>query len=197
MRNKTFETELPEGYKLAKHINCKDARIGIIMNLLAVIPVIIFMAIAVAMVFIGDYPGSRDYESWKFLLFALSFFLYIVLHELVHGAAYKLLTHQKLTFGITPTVAFCGVPHIYTYRKTALIAICAPFVVFTVVFAVLAAVMYYCNLWLFLLSALLFSTHFGGCFGDLWLMILLNTKYRDPRTLMRDTGPEQFIYVIE
>ncbi len=197
MKGKNYETALPEGYKEAMHINAKDLKVGIIMNLLALIPVVIFMVAAVLLMMLPSYEADTEFDYGGLLMFAILYIIYIVLHELTHGAAYKILTRQKLTFGLTPTVAFCGVPHIYTYRKAALIAICAPFAVFTVVFGALTAVMYFSNTWLYIVSALLFSVHFGGCIGDLWLTFLLCAKFKDPRVLMRDTGPEQWIYVAE
>ena len=57
------------------------------------------------------------------LVFFLMLVLYILLHELVHGAAYKLLTGRKLTFGLTLSVAYCGVPDIFVYRNAALAAL--------------------------------------------------------------------------
>ena len=197
MKSKNYETTLPEGYKEAMHINAKDLKVGIIMNLIALIPIVIFMVAAVLLMLLPSYEADTEFDYGGIIIFGILYIVYIVLHELTHGAAYKILTRQKLTFGLTLTVAFCGVPHIYTYRKAALIAICAPFAIFNVVFGALTAVMYFSNTWLYIISALLFSVHFGGCIGDLWLMLLLNTKFKDNDTLMRDTGPEQFIYVKE
>ena len=42
--------------------------------------------------------------------------LYMVLHELTHGLFYKIFTHEKLKFGMTLTVAYCGIPRIYTKK---------------------------------------------------------------------------------
>ena len=63
--------------------------------------------------------NGRAQSMIAVVVFLVSLVLYLVLHELVHGAVYKALTHQKLTFGFTLTVAFCGVPDVYTSRKTA------------------------------------------------------------------------------
>jgi hypothetical protein len=60
--------------------------------------------------------------------------IYVILHELTHGLLYKILTKQKLTFGLTLSVAFCGVPHIYVNKKTALLSVLAPFVVYNIIF---------------------------------------------------------------
>ena len=39
------------------------------------------------------------------------------------------------------------------------------------------------------------ALHLGGCIGDGYLAFLLLTRYKDKEILMKDTGPEQFIYV--
>ena len=128
----------------------------------------------------------------KYFLFLFSMIAYIVLHELVHGAAYKLLTHQKLTFGLTLTVAYCGVPDIFVYRRTAMISLLAPFVLFIPVF--LIPVFLFQNPWDQLLVLVLLGLHLGGCVGDLYDTFLFLTRYRDPAILMNDTGPKQTFY---
>ena len=113
----------------------------------------------------------------------------------MHGAAYKLLTGSKLTFGITLSVAFCGVPDIYVIRRTALISLLAPFTLFGALFAGLTAWLYFANPLYCVAAVVLLGLHFGGCVGDLYTAALLIFRLRDSRLLMRDTGPEQFFYL--
>ena len=122
-------------------------------------------------------------------------FGYIVLHELVHGIAYKALTGEKLTFGVSWSCAFCGVPHVYTYRKTAVISVISPFAVFTLLFIPIILILYPISPLYYLIAAFLFGMHLGGCSGDLYVFYLLTVKFKSKETLMRDTGPEQFFYV--
>ena len=125
----------------------------------------------------------------KTAVFMVAVSAYIVLHELLHGAAYKLLTGRKLTFGLTWSVAYCGVPDIFVYRSAALVA---PFVVFTVVF--LLAVLLIADPVSQYMAAFLLATHLGGCVGDLYDTGLYLFRFRDPDTLMQDTGPKQTFY---
>ncbi|MCQ2399101.1 MAG: DUF3267 domain-containing protein, partial [Clostridia bacterium] len=128
--------------------------------------------------------------------FTIAIIAYLVLHELVHGVAYKALTHEKLTFGLSWSCAFCGVPDVYVSRKTALVSLLAPFVVFSVLFLSGATVAYLVGDPIaFLYLGILFAIHFGGCVGDLWMTVLLSFRFRDKRLYMRDTGPEQFLYL--
>lgn len=200
MKNR-FETELPQGYEQIYHIDARKKKTGLIMNLVAFLPMLVM---AVILVFTAEikisvlWKGELE-ERLLAVLFlataAVSLIAYMVLHELLHGAAYKALTRQKLTFGMSWSCAFCGVPNVYVYRKTALISLLAPFVVFGVVFLALTVTFAFLNQALYLLFGILLGVHVGGCAGDLFLTGLLLFKYRDKRLLLRDTGPEQWIYL--
>lgn len=187
---KSYETELPNGYTEAYIVDAKKKSTALYMNLVCL--VIAAAVIAVAFVMIKPSGFIENYSFLRNGIFLAAMLLYIVLHELVHGAAYKLTTGRKLTFGFTAAVAYCGVPDIYVYRKTALIAILAPFVVFIPVFLVPALLLE--NAWDKLYCAVLLAIHLGGCVGDLYDTILYIFKFRSPDTLMRDTGPMQTFY---
>ena len=200
-KNQNFERELPEGYKQALYINAKDTKFGIIFNLIALAIMVIVMVIASLPLYInGELSwdiirvGSRKLMISELILI-VALLVYIVLHELVHGIAYKSLTGEKLTFGVSLTCAFCGVPHIFTYRKTALISVISPFALFTLIFLPITVALYFVSPLYYLLSALLLAAHLGGCCGDLYVLYLILVKFRKKQLLMRDTGPEQFFYV--
>lgn len=198
MKAVTHFDELPQGYREVYHLNAKSAKWSIIFTLGSLV-----MALAVILpcVLAVDYGGVLSWSSYgtaiALIVLCVCIIAYIVLHELVHGIAYKAITGSKLTFGITLTVAFCGVPNIYVTRKTALIALLAPFTVFSVLFVALAVWLYFIGSVYYAVVIVLLGLHFGGCVGDLYTAILLFTKYRDSRLLMRDTGPEQMFYLPE
>lgn len=197
---KNYEAELPQNYKLVKTIDAKNSKIGIALNLVALAVVVscivgAYFSVGVPFDELIDFDYHHGlYGVIRVLIFFAVMVLYVILHELVHGAAYKALTKQKLTFGMTLTVAFCGVPNIYVYRKTALISVLAPFVVFLPIFLVLCFVLP--NPLEKILAATMLGMHVGGCSGDLWVAGLLTFKYRDKTTLMNDTGPKQTFYVL-
>ena len=201
MEHKDFELQVPEGYTLAYHIDASDKKTGIKMTIGA----FVILLAAIALVYAGiPKPWSLSLfagDSGRYILFWVVWLVlmvaYIILHELTHGAVYKALTHQKLRFGITWSAAFCGVPDIYTYRRVAILSLIAPLTVYTIIFVALC-------LWLrtfstawYLIVGLLFAMHISGCVGDMFMTFKFLTRYKDPRTLMRDTGPEQWIYVPE
>ena len=204
-KSKTYEKELPSGYKQDFYLNAKDVKLGIILNLIALAILSVTVAVAVLLLMargkladlfvIAESPEKMAGFIIAHLIFLISLLLYIVLHELVHGLAYKKLTGQKLTFGISWSCAFCGVPHIYTYRRTALIAVAAPFLLFSILFIPLLILLYFTDPYYFILASVVFGLHVGGCVGDLYVMYLLLFKFKDSGTLMRDTGPEQYFFV--
>lgn len=198
-QTKNYELSLPQGYKAVKTIDAKeDKKVIIVFNVVALLTIVITI---LAVFFAYDLDFDKLFgalETTTVLLSVLVFFVamiaYVILHELVHGVMYKALTKQKLTFGLTLSVAFCGVPNIYVYRKTALLAVLAPFVFFLPIFTALPFVL---DLFLHkLLAWVLWSMHVGGCVGDLYVAGALIFKYRDKSVLMNDTGPKQTFYVM-
>ena len=195
-----YYKELPEGYREAKVVDAKAKKTSVVFTLSSfVLTAAVLLPILLTF---GSLRALFEEYGRKRMLIADAVFLicvvsYIVLHELVHGAAYKAMTHQKLTFGMTLTVAFCGVPDIYTSRKTALVALLAPFLTFSAILIPLTIWFFSFNMLYYLLSGILFAVHFGGCIGDLYMTALMLFKYKDPRTLINDTGPKQTIYLPE
>lgn len=185
-----YEKELPAGYREIYSIDAKDSKVGVLMNIAALALSAIIIVIGWFAIRPTDFFGS--YSILRNVLFIVVCFGYVILHELVHGAAYKALTGQKLTFGISMTVAYCGVPQIYVYRRAALISLLAPFVVFNIVF--LVPVFLFTNAWDKFYCLVLFALHFGGCAGDLYDTLLYLFRFRSPKILMRDTGPKQTFY---
>ena len=194
-----YYRELPEGYREAKVVDAKAKKTSVILTLSSIaLTALAFVPIAVCCDFEVVFNALKEKTAVvPYFVFLFSMVIYIILHELIHGAAYKALTHQKLTFGFTLTVAFCGVPDVYTSRKTALIALLAPFVTFTVIFIPLLVWLHGVNMVFYAFAGILFAIHFGGCIGDLYMTALLLFKYKDPRTLMNDTGPKQTICLPE
>ncbi len=203
MSKHSFEREVPDGYRLVKHINATAKLFGIVFNLVTILLsfTVIFSCAVIFRSFV-DSPNS----IYAFVGISVGGFLsliYVVLHELLHGIAYKIATGEKLKFGLSWSCAFCGVPSIFVYRKYALLALLLPLVSFTLILlplmavciifvggshSLLATVAYYA------LSVLL-GINIGGSTGDMYVAYLLLFKFKRSDTLIRDIGPEQYIYV--
>ena len=192
MEHKTFEFSLPEGYREVYHIDAKDKKTGLKLTAAAAA---IFVVLGILLFLFADLSEfDFDYLLLYDGVWLAAMIVYIVLHELVHGAVYKAMTHQKLTFGLTWSAAFCGVPDIYTYRKAALSSLVAPLTVFTLILLPLTIWLRSVDTGWYIVCSLLFAIHFSGCVGDMYVTSLFLTKFKDPRTLMRDTGPAQWMY---
>lgn len=192
MEHKTFERAVPEGYREVYHIDAANKKTGLLMTLAA----LLIAAVLIFFFFISLDNISIDLSNLTkyYLVFLVCMIAYVILHELTHGAVYKALTKEKLRFGITWSAAFCGVPDIYTYRDTALKSLVAPLVLFSIILIPLLIWLYRVDAGWYLVVGVIFSLHFSGCIGDMYMTALFLTKFKDPATLMRDTGPEQWIY---
>ena len=199
---KTFEKELPENYGLVKTVDCKNKKTAALFNAAAIFVTVVALVIGFLILkpsvksVIGAFEENYLLSVAKLAIFLVAFLaanvLYIVLHELTHGTAYKLLTKQKLKFGLSLTFAYCGVPDIYVYRSAALISLLAPFTVFTVLFGLLAA--FLPTVVLKAAAIIMLAVHLGGCVGDLYDAFLYLFKFRSGGVLMRDFGAKQEFY---
>lgn len=198
LKEQNFERDLPSGYKQALYINAKKAKFGIIFNLIALVVLVIVMVVAILSL---RFSGKLSFDILKieytqlivaYLIFFASMIGYIVLHELVHGIAYKTLTGERLTFGISWSCAFCGAPHIFTYRKTAIISVISPFAVFTFLFIPILVLLYCFSPLYYLIAAFVFGLHLGGCSGDLYVLYLLTAKFKDKKRLCATRDPNSF-----
>ena len=174
--------ELPEGYTLAKEVDAAgNKKLAVLFNLAALLLTAAVFCAGCLIRFRGLPPLALMLENLWALegmlgLFLLGMLAYLVLHELTHGAVYKLLTGEKLTFGIRLSCAYCGVPNIFVTRKTALWAVLAPFTLFTLLFLPLIALRSsYCAL----LFLLLFRFAFFFLFATTFFFFLATAFFLD------------------
>lgn len=191
-----YYLELPEDYKLDKTIDANKFLFGLLLNVLALVVGGIVFFITYILKFQNLQIPENDRQVVlqlliSILIVGLGFIVYIVLHELTHGLFYKYFTKQKLKFGLTLTVAYCGVPNVYVRKKETIIACLAPLVIYTILFAII--IIFLPPNIINLCVTLLFSLHVGGCVGDAYLSLILLTKYKKD-TYIKDTGPTQYIY---
>ncbi|MBQ8290292.1 MAG: DUF3267 domain-containing protein [Clostridia bacterium] len=184
-----IESTLPEGYRQVLKIDAADKKTGMLLTVAC-------LAVTALLVTLSLIPlgFSLSFDVTAMAVFVIGMLAYIVLHELTHGAAYKLLTKRRLTFGFKWSCAFCGVPDVFVYRRASIIALVGPLVLFTVLLAPLALALFFVSEALYFATALLFAYHLGGCVGDGYMLILLLFKYKNKDILIKDTGPVQYIY---
>lgn len=194
MKINNYYNELPEGYICVKTIDAKEDK-----KFMAWMTVVNFLLLASifalgTLIILKTHPDEDiNVNPFVGLIACAAMLAYIILHELTHGLFYKIFTHEKLTFGLTLLVAFCGVPKLYVNRKTSLVTTLAPFVIFNIVFILLLILIP--DLFTKIVILFMFAMHFGGCVGDLWVAYYLIFKHRDKKMLVNDTGPKQTFYI--
>lgn len=198
-KQQNYETEIPADYVLVKHVDAKsDKKLVGIYSVLSFVPFLLYLLVLYVIARYSENGLEIRYENSSVIptmLLGAAMLVYIVLHELVHGITYKYYTGSKLTFGLTLTVAFCGVPDIYVRRKASVTALLMPFAVFSIIFSALTIGLWFVSPLYGILAGILLTVHLGGCVGDLHWAILYSTKFKHCNTLMRDTGPEQWLYI--
>lgn len=187
MKNKTYEAVLPEGYTLVRRLDINDKKLNVKISAAAIVLTLAIM-LPVTAVLVSRFHSMDFHAGWMLVIMCAS----LILHELIHGMVYYAMTRQKLTFGISLNSLNCGLPNVYTYRQTSILAMLAPFVLFTVIFTAALFIMPDPE-WKMTL-AYDFAIHTGGCVGDLYEAGLLFFKYKDPSVLVKDTGPVQEFY---
>lgn len=193
---KNYELELPDNYKLIKTIDGKNPKTALIMNILSLVIAIIIFIIGLLVYYCFNKELTSEFDEKALIVFLLYFVAYVIIivaHELIHGLFYKMFTKQKLTFGITFSAAFCGIPNIYVKKKAAIITCIAPAVLISLI--LLISLLFVNNLLYFIFILLLFALHFGGCVGDFYIVILLIFKYSHKEILINDTGIKQTLYI--
>lgn len=201
-KSKNFENSIPQDYVLVKYVDAKnDKKLIMVYTLLSFVPLVIILPILLLIAWhcngykISDALQTPFGLSIPLLIMCIVLITYLILHELVHGITYKFFTGAKLTFGITLAVAFCGVPEIYVRKKASIAALIMPFIVFSVIFIALTIGLWFVSPLYGILSGVVFAVHLGGCVGDLHWTLMYLTKFKHCNTLMRDTGPKQWLYI--
>lgn len=191
-----YYKDLPQGFTESFCINAKKTSVGVVLNVIG--GVLSLVVIAVCYLAKFGFTVYEFYEENLYILLAaalvlcISMIVYLIVHELTHGAAYKILTKQKLKFGMTLTVAYCGLKEGYVNKKASLIATLAPFVLHGI-WMIIAIIFVPANIWAIVLI-FLFAVHFGGCVGDLWVTCILLFEYPGKAVLVSDDGPCQRFY---
>ncbi len=183
---------LPEGYREVFSIDLqKDKKLAIKVNLLALL---IAACLAVPMHFLVPIStlyrvrGGLGSYSIRVAVLFVSMFLYIVLHELVHGAAMKLCGTKKVRYGFTGLYAFAASDDFYGKKAYVFIAL-APIVLWGVVFAVINP--FVPVEWFWVVYALQI-VNLSGAAGDLLVTVKFSRLPKD--ILVQDYGVGMKVY---
>ena len=188
-------SKLPDGYFEIYSVDLqKNKKVALFVNLLA-----IFIAVALAIPAAVLVPISKtiDYSFGignlllKFAAVGVLTVLYMVLHELVHGAAMKICGTKKIKYGFTGMYAFAGSDDYYDKRAYIFIAL-APVVLWGVVLAVASALVPASWFWVVYVIQI---TNISGAAGDFFVTVKFLRMPRD--LVVRDYGVGMHAYTRE
>ena len=169
---RTYERDLPEGFCEIRTISPsndrKDSMIGMVCvfapSLLLLIIGFQFVKVAVV-----------QYLT-LFLLIPL-IPVYLMLHELLHGIVYFVLTGQKFKIGRNKDGFYCVLPQLYVYLKTQVLCAAAPLLVLAIALLWGSVIAIRNQSGLFIVLSCMLAFHFFACRSDVFLMKeLLKTK---------------------
>lgn len=177
--------KLPAGYQNVLNLDLqKNSKLALVVNGLAVGIAAVMLAAGFLMMPAFTISASLPALA-AFLACAV---LYMVLHELVHGACMKLFGAQKVRFGFTGLYAFAGSGEYFKKRAYIVVAL-APLVVWGAVFLalnLLAGARYF---WFIYLLQMI---NVSGAAGDLYVSFRFLRMPKD--ILVQDTGVAMTVF---
>jgi len=189
---------LPERYVLQREINLqKDQSLLLKLNLwgLALLPFIGYALLLLGVAFQPDFHSIGEVITPRVPIFIQVIYLIaglisiIVLHELVHGAFFWIITREFPKFGFRGAYAFAAAPEWYISRSAYFSVGAAPLVIISVIGICCIRIIpsYLLFTWLFCLLA-----NASGAIGDLYILAYI---MRQPaNALIQDRGDLIAVY---
>lgn len=186
-----FET-LPVGYEQILAIDLmKNKKLALLVNGLAVL---IMIAMIVPALFIVPIENLFDFSQGmgmyflRFGVLVVSSFLYIIVHEWVHGIAMKYYGAKKVRYGFHGIYASACCDD-YFDKKSYLVIALAPVVVWGIVFLILQL---FANAQWFWVVWTLQIFNISGAAGDLYVTVRFSRLPKD--ILIGDYGVGMAVY---
>lgn len=183
---------LPGDYKEIVSIDLqKNKKLMLLVNVIAVIIAVAMVVPAAFVVPISAlFDMSRGLGNYAIRFGALLVLMvvYMVLHELVHGAAMKICGTKKIKYGFTGMYAFAGSDEYYDKRGYIFIAL-APVILWGAVLAVVNCLVPTEWFWVVYLLQVM---NISGAAGDLYVTVKFLPLPKD--ILVKDYGVGMTVY---
>ena len=183
---------LPEGYEEFYSVDLQKNKI--LMILINAISAFICAAMIIVGIFIVPFAESFDTDTdiggmlIRLGTLFLSIIVYMILHELVHGAAMKICGTKKVKYGFTVMYAFAGSEDYYGKWAYIFIAL-APVVLWGIVLAALCAIVPASWFWIVYFVEIM---NISGAAGDLFVTFRFIPFPSD--ILVKDAGVSMTVY---
>ena len=186
------KTELPNNYgEIFKVDLAKDKKLSLIINILAVIVMILMCALGNLFVPVTKlFSMEQGFLSYtmRFVVLIVGQFVYIILHEGVHGIVMKMYGAKNIKFGLKGPYAFAGCEDYFDKPSYIAVAL-APIVVLGIVLLIINLVV---SIEWFWVVYFIQVTNVGGAMGDLYVTCKFVKMPND--ILVKDTGVSMTVY---
>lgn len=186
--------ELPQGHRQILTIDLqKNKKLALMVNGLALLIAAAMIAVALPLVPIGSIFVNDDLRGILIKLAVMygGMFVYIILHEAVHGIVMRRFSDAKVRFGFTGLYAYAG-SDAYYCRKHYIIIALAPIVVWGVVLGILNVLVP--EEWFYVVY-MIQMTNVSGAAGDLYVSWKMSRLPAD--ILVQDVGIAMTVYSAE
>lgn len=184
--------KLPEGYTELYHLDLqRDKKPALLVNglsLLLALVLLIPALLAVPMTVTFDFSQGAGAALLRGGTLLIALFLYVLLHEWVHGICMKHFSGKKAHYGFTGLYAYAGSDAYFTRRSYLIIAL-APVALWG---AVLLAINCMVDASWFWVVYFLQVMNLSGAAGDLYVTYKFSQMPRE--ILVQDTGVAMTVY---
>jgi hypothetical protein len=189
---------LPDAYRLHQTIDLrKNPKLVIWLNVAALAFFIIFGYLYLRLIALIRPAASLSFGSsgWFVTLVALlvSYIGVIILHELIHGLFFWIITGERPQFGFRGAYAFAGAPDWFLPRDSYLVVGLSPLVLITLIGLLLVPITPDGGL---LLLGITITANASGAIGDLAVVTWLVWRY-PTSILVRDQGDAIEIFQVD
>lgn len=186
---------LPENYIEIYSVDLKkNKKVYLFINVLSIlIGIVLFVSMnfykPLTTLFEGETQASN--LLFRITVMYVLMFLYIVLHELVHGIAMKICGTKKVKYGFKGVFAYAGSDDYYDKKSYIFIAL-APVVLWGVILAVINC--FVPEEWFWIVYAIQLI-NLSGAAGDLFVTVKFSRLPKD--ILIRDSGIGMTVFSVK
>jgi len=182
-------SKLPQGYRRILSLDLqKDKKIALRINIAA-------LTVAAVMGIIAGVVTTREYFLYfdivKIIIIFAGMFIYLVLHELVHGMAMKFFGSKTVNYGFSLSYAYAGSKD-YFNKNMYIVTALAPMVIWGVVLMILNLI---CGIEWFWVIYLIQIYNIAGSTGDMYVVQKISKMPKD--VLVFDSGVSMEFYSAE
>ena len=182
-------SELPQGYRRILSLDLQnDKKLALRINIAA-------LAVAAVMGIIAGVVTTREYFLYfdivKIIIIFAGMFIYLVLHELVHGMAMKFFGSKTVKYGFSLLYAYAGSKD-YFNKNMYIVTSLAPMVIWGVVLMILNLIGGIEWFWVIYLIQIY---NIAGSTGDMYVVHKVSKMPKD--VLVFDSGVSMEFYSAE